>query len=67
MEQNAERKREYISVAEIQQEYLPISKKKIRAFCKAYLNCKVLGKRMLVNRKALEDLLASNEKTEFPL
>ena len=59
--------REYISIAEIQKYYLPISQKKIRAFCKAYLNCKTIGKRIFVRRKALEDLLNSSDQIKFPL
>ena len=59
--------REYISVAEIQKYYLPISQKKIRAFCKMYLNCKTIGNRIFVSRKALEELLNSPEQTKFPL
>ena len=62
-----EQKREYVSISEIQKEYLPVSAKKIRAFCKAYLNTKTIGRRMVVSRKALEDLLASSEKNSFPL
>ena len=53
-----EQKREYVSISEIQKEYLPVS---------AYLNSKTIGRRMVVSRKALEDLLASSDKNNFPL
>jgi len=59
--------REYISVSEIQKHYLPISLKKIRIFCKTYMNCKIIGKRIFVSKKELEELLNNPEQTKFPL
>jgi hypothetical protein len=32
-----------------------------------YLNCKTIGNRIFVSRKALEELLNSPEQTKFPL
>lgn len=36
-------KRRYLSVDDIQKEYLPVSKKKIRALIKQYLQVKIIG------------------------
>lgn len=55
------RKRKYISIAEIQQEYLPLSKKKIRILVKRYLLTKIVGNRFLVDREQLEALLKSTD------
>lgn len=55
------RKRKYISIAEIQQEYLPLSKKKIRILVKRYLPTKIVGNRFLVDREQLEALLKSTD------
>ena len=49
--------RKYVSIDEIQKEYLPMGKKKIRAIVKANLPYTVLGKRMYVDRGALERML----------
>ena len=54
--------RKYLSIDEIQQEYLPISKKKIRALVKEKLTYTVIGKRMYVDRQALERMLGVKEK-----
>ena len=50
-------KRQYLTVAEIQQQYLPISKKRIRALAKRYLTIKMIGNRIFVDRRELEQLL----------
>ena len=57
----------YINVNDIQNEYLPISKKKIRFFVKKYLQVKTIGGRLFVEREALENLLADNENQIFAL
>jgi hypothetical protein len=49
--------RRYLSVSDIQAEYLPISKKKIREFLKEHLYVKKIGNRIYVERAALEALL----------
>ena len=49
--------RRYLSVSDIQAEYLPISKKKIRELVKQHLYVKKIGNRIYVERAALEDLL----------
>ena len=49
----------YVSIKNIQEEYLPISRKKIRAFAKEHLTVKMIGGRMYVEREELEALLGS--------
>lgn len=59
--------RKYLTIADIQKQYLPISKKKIREFVKKYLNIKIIGGRIYVERELLEALLKDSEHEEFPL
>jgi hypothetical protein len=63
--QNTQRK--YLTIENIQKEYLPCSKKKIRAFVKKYLPTKIIGGRMYVERSALELLLQDENKLQLPL
>lgn len=60
-------KRKYITIKEIQQEYLPISKKRIRKFVQQYLNAKYIGGRIFVDRQELEKLLSSPDRDYFPI
>lgn len=46
--------RRYLSIDDIHKQYLPISKKKIRALVKQNLKYKTIGGRMYVNREDLE-------------
>ena len=55
MRSNTERK--YLSVSDVQAEYLPISKKKIRELVKQHLYVHKIGNRIYVERAALEALL----------
>ena len=59
--------RKYLSIDEIQNEYLPVSKKKIRSFAKQYLNAKMIGGRLYVERKSLEMLLSDPNRNSLPL
>ena len=59
--------RKYLTIADIQKQYLPISKKKIREFVKKYLNIKIIGGRIYVERELLEGLLKDTEHEEFRL
>lgn len=52
--------RKYLNIEDIQKEYLPLSKKKLRAFAKNYLNVKIIGNRMFVEREQLEKVLSSD-------
>lgn len=54
-------KRQYITISDIQSEYLPISKKKIRVLVTKYLPTKRLGNRIFVERGKLEELLSSTD------
>ena len=60
-------KRQYVTIAEIQEEYLPISKKKIRVLVKRYLPTRMLGNRIFVDRQKLEELLASEDGQKLEL
>lgn len=60
-------KRQYVTIAEIQDEYLPISKKKIRILVKKYLPARMLGNRIFVDRAKLEELLASEDGQRLDL
>lgn len=51
-------KRKYISIDEIQREYLSLSKKRIRALVKKHLQVKMIGGRIYTEREALDRLLA---------
>ena len=59
--------RKYLSIDEIQRQYLPISKKKIRGFIKRYLNAKMIGGRLFVERESLDKLLSDPEREHLPL
>ncbi len=60
MTNNTERK--YLTVGDIQKEYLPISSKKLRAWVKEHLPVKHIGRRLYVERAALETLLSNEEQ-----
>lgn len=60
-------KRKYISIDDIQKEYLPIGKKRIRALVKKYLQVKTIGNRMYIDREALEKLLSDPNVEHLPL
>jgi hypothetical protein len=57
MEVPMEQKTQWIDVNEIQKTYLPISKKAIRKTLKENLDIARTGKKILVERKQLEDFL----------
>ena len=63
----AENTRKYLTVDEIQKEYLPLSKKRIRTLVKLYLPIKTIGGRIFVDRQQLEDLLADVDREYLPL
>lgn len=56
-----------MSIEDVQKEYLPVSKKKIRALAKKYLPIKFIGGRMFVSRDELEHLLTDPERERLPL
>ena len=59
--------RKYLNISDIQTEYLPISKKKIREFVKEHLYVKMIGGRIYVERVALETLLSSGKNQRCSL
>lgn len=59
--------RKFLTIDEIQKQYLPVSKKRIRALVKQYLNVKIIGGRIFVERSQLENLLSSTEQHNFPI
>lgn len=65
MTSNTDRK--YLTISEIQKEYLPLSNKKIREFVKEHLYVKKIGNRIYVERTALETLLSSGKSQRCSL
>lgn len=59
--------RKYLSINDIQKEYLPISKKKIREFVKDHLSIRLIGNRIYVEREALETLLSNGKSQHVSL
>ena len=59
--------RKYLTIDDIQKEFLPISKKKIRTLVKKYLPVKCIGGRIYVERAALENLLSDPDREFFSL
>ena len=53
--------RKYLTIDDIQKEYLHIGKKRLRMLVKKYLETKVIGNRIFVERAELENLLKSPE------
>ena len=62
-----EMERMYVGIAEIQERYLPFSKKKIIAFIKKYVPYHKIGRSIYAEREALEAVLKSAEHREFSL
>ena len=58
---------QYISITDIQKEYLPISRKKLRIFVKRYLDTKMIGNRIFVNPNELEEILNNPENQKLPI
>ena len=53
--------RKYLTIGDIQREYLPIGTKKLRQFVKEHSLTRYIGGRIYVAREALEALLSQNE------
>lgn len=51
-----------VDINEIQEKYLPISKKRIRSICNTYLRTLRVGNKILVERSQLEDFLADPDR-----
>ena len=67
IETNNQLKRKYLSIEDIQKEYLPVSKKRIRVFVQKYMPINRIGGRIFVDRDILEALLSDPEREAFPL
>ena len=65
MTSNTERK--YLTINDIQKQYLPISQKKLREFVKKHLPIHYIGRRIYVERIALEALLSCAANEQSPL
>ena len=53
--------RKYLTIGDIQREYLPIGTKKLRQFVKEHSLTRYIGNRIYVERSALEHLLSQSE------
>lgn len=53
--------RKYISIDDIQKEYLPLSKKRLRMMVKKNLAVKKIGNKLFVERTEFEDFLKSEK------
>ncbi|WP_206759287.1 hypothetical protein, partial [Acinetobacter baumannii] len=60
-------KRQYIDINEVIESYLPMSKKKARKFVIRYLDHKLIGNKIYVDRIKLEELLKREDVESFPL
>lgn len=60
-------RRKYISIDDIHKEYLPIGKKRIRTLVKKYLQVKMIGNRMYIERESFERLLSNPDIEYLPL
>ena len=61
MNNNSATIRKYISIDDIQKEYLPMSKKRLRMMVKKNLAVKKIGNKIFVERTEFEDFLDSKE------
>lgn len=57
----------WVSISEIQEKYLPLSKRRVRKFIALYLEPKRFGHRIFVEREKLEALLNDPDRERFPL
>lgn len=62
-----DKQRAFVSISEITEKYLPVSKKKARRFVMLYLSPKRIGNSIYVDRTELETLLADRSLEDFPL
>lgn len=56
-----------VGITEITEKYLPVSKRLVRKFVSTYLDYKLIGNRIFVDRAALEKLLNDPNREKFPL
>ena len=56
-----------VGITEITKRYLPVSKRLARKFVSTYLDYKLIGNRIFVDRATLERLLNDPNREKFPL
>ena len=64
---NQNNQRALVGITEITKRYLPVSKRLARKFVSTYLDYKLIGNRIFVERAALEKLLNDPNREKFPL
>lgn len=57
----------WVGISEIQEKYLPLSKRRVRKFIALYLEPKRFGHRIFVERAKLAALLSDPDRERFPL
>lgn len=63
-----EKQTAWVDISNIVEQYLPISKRKARKFVDMYCSSKkIVGGRIYVERRQLEQLLADPDRERFPL
>ena len=62
-----EAKTALVDISEIVTSYLPVSRRKARKFVNLYLEPKLIGNRLYVERFKLEALLSDPDRENFPL
>lgn len=56
-----------VGITEITERYLPVSRRLARKFVSLYLDTKMIGNRIFVDRAQLEALLHDPNREQFPL
>ena len=56
-----------VGITDIRRQYVNLSPKRIRRFVKLYLDPKLIGNRLFVERDKLEALLSDPDRDRFPL
>ena len=56
-----------VGITDIKKQYINLSPKRIRRFVKLYLDPKLIGNRLFVERDKLEQLLSDPNRDRFPL
>ena len=56
-----------VGITDIRRQYVNLSPKRIRRFVKLYLDPKLIGNRLFVEREKLEALLSDPDRDRFPL
>ena len=58
----------WVDISSIVEQYLPVSRRKARKFVELYCSSrKIVGGRIYVERRQLEQLLADPDRERFPL